>query len=64
MRHLLIPAVLLGLLAGCSRGDDAAEQPGVEVTDKFASSHFLQYLNQQPSLAAGSYSLMFRYCRK
>lgn len=57
MKHLLIPVVVLGLLAGCSRGDDAAEQPGVEVTDKFSSDHFLQYLNQQPSLAAGNYIL-------
>lgn len=54
-RHLLPVAVLL--LAGCSRGDDAAEAPAAEVTDKFASNHFLQYLNQQPSLAAGSYGV-------
>lgn len=58
MKHLLIPVAVLGLLAGCSRGDDAAEQPGAEVTDKFASDHFLQYLNQQPSLAAGDYDVM------
>ena len=57
MKHLLIPAVAVALLAACSRGDDAAESPGVEVTDKFASDHFLQYLNQQPSLAAGDYVL-------
>jgi mono/diheme cytochrome c family protein len=54
---LLIPFASLALLAGCSRGDDAAELPGESVTDKFASSHFLQYLNQQPSLAPGNYFL-------
>jgi len=55
------PVLLLtgvALLAGCSRGDDAAEQPPAEVTDKFASDHFLQYLNQQPSLAAGDYTVV------
>ncbi|HEX4883927.1 MAG TPA: hypothetical protein VFX05_07295 [Casimicrobiaceae bacterium] len=60
MKPLLIPAVLLGLLAGCARDDDAAEQPGAEVTDKFASDHFLQYVNQQPSLAAGEYAFGVR----
>lgn len=51
--------LLLGamFLAGCSRGDDAAPAAPPRLTEKFASSHFLQYLNRQPSLAAGSYEL-------
>jgi mono/diheme cytochrome c family protein len=56
VRRLLLPFALL-LLAGCSRGDDAAEAPEPEITDLFAADHFLQYLNQQPSLAAGEYEL-------
>lgn len=58
-RHVLTLAALV-LLGGCSRGDDAAEAPAAEVTDKFAANHFLQYLNQQPSLAAGVYSIVVR----
>lgn len=57
MKRLLLPLATLLLAAGCSRSDDAAEAPAAEVTDKFAASHFLQYLNPQPSLAAGDYSV-------
>jgi mono/diheme cytochrome c family protein len=53
MRQRLLLALLV-LLAGCSRGDDAAETPA-RATDKFAADHFLQYLNAQPSLAADTY---------
>ena len=52
MKRLLGACAAMALLAACSRGDDAAEQPSAEVTEKFAANHFLQYLNQQPSLAA------------
>ena len=57
MKHtLILPVVALLALAGCSRGDDAAEVATPEVTEKFAANHFLQYLNQQPSLAAGHHA--------
>lgn len=55
MKRPLLPMAALALLAACSPGDDAAEQPEAEVTEKFAANHFLQYLNQQPSLAASEY---------
>ena len=44
--------------AGCSRGDNAADRPPPLVTDKFASNHFLQFFNEQASLAPGAYALM------
>jgi mono/diheme cytochrome c family protein len=56
----LLPLAALVLLAACSRGDDAAETPAPEVTAKFAANHFLQYLNQQPSLAAGDHTFVVR----
>ncbi len=56
-RHLAVLCAVT-LLAACSRGDDAAETAAPEVTEKFASNHFLQYLNQQPSLAAGEYTVV------
>jgi mono/diheme cytochrome c family protein len=55
-RKLILPLAALALLAGCSRGDDAAEVATPEVTEKFAADHFLQYLNQQPSLTAGHHA--------
>jgi mono/diheme cytochrome c family protein len=57
MRHFLIVLCAITLLAACSRGDDAAETAAPEVTEKFAANHFLQYLNQQPSLAPGTYEI-------
>lgn len=55
---LAVLTVSAVLLAACSRGDDAAVPPAPLITDKFASQHFLQYLNHQPSLAAGDYTLV------
>ena len=55
MKQRILAMTAFALLAACSPGDDAAEQPAAEITDKFAANHFLQYLNPQPSLAGGRY---------
>lgn len=58
MKRLLLALSVAVLLAACSRGDDAAEVAAPEVTEKFAANHFLQFLNHQPSLAAGDYTVV------
>ncbi len=60
MKRIVFVLCTAALLAACSRGDDAAETAAPEITEKFAGNHFLQYLDQQPSLAAGDYAFSVR----
>ena len=47
------------ILVGCSSpGDDAAEQAAPLTGTELGSKNFLQFLNRQPSLAAGTYDLV------
>lgn len=47
------------LLAGCTApGNDAAEVPSAQTGEELGSKTFLQFLNRQPALAAGRYTLV------
>lgn len=63
IRNAAARAVLLAVLAtgvpGCSSpGNDGAEQPAPLTGTELGSKNFLQFLNRQPSLAAGRYALV------
>lgn len=58
MQNILIPLIAAIVLAGCSRGDDAATQPAITSDAVFPDDHFLQYLNPQHGLAAGDYDIV------
>ncbi|MBL6750623.1 MAG: hypothetical protein ISP90_08875 [Nevskia sp.] len=53
--------LLLGgasLIAACTGGGASSQTAAPDFASRFTSSHFLQFLNRQPSLAAGSYRLV------
>ena len=57
-RVLVGAALALGLAACSSPGDDAAEEAPPLTGTELGTKNFLQFLNRQASLAAGSYTLV------
>lgn len=59
MTRAAIATLLAAGLAACSSpGDDAAEQAAAITGSELGNKSFLQFLNRQPSLAAGTYTLV------
>lgn len=60
MRTRLLPVALVGMaLVACSSpGDNAAEDADPLTGSELGSKNFLQFLNRQPALAAGDYTLV------
>lgn len=57
-RALIGAALLLGLSACSSPGDDGAEEAAPLTGTELGTKNFLQFLNRQPALAAGTYTLV------
>jgi hypothetical protein len=56
--RLLAVVMVLGLGACSAPGDDAAETPPPLTGRDLGADNFLQFLNRQPALAAGSHTLV------
>jgi hypothetical protein len=57
-QHTFALLLVAGLAACSSPGDDGAEQADAITGSELGTKSFLQFLNRQPSLAAGAYTLV------
>lgn len=56
--RLPLCCILILGLAACAKGHQNAPAAQADFASRFSSTHFLQFFNRQPSLAAGSYTLV------